>query len=334
METATAPMELRPLTLGEILDRTAQLYRSNFLLFVGITIFPTAVLFVMGLAQIGFMHMLNGANGQPSAAALVTTGIATVGGIIVGGLVYAVLLGLSLAATNRAVSDLYLGQPASIGRAYKEVKPHWFRYIWVMFVAALYAWAPAVLLFIAVAGGAGVIEALHIGSSALWLFPLIVIAAALLIVPFGIWMTMRYSLSVPASIFEDLRVHAALKRSVFLTKNSRGRIFVLLLLVVAIAIVLSLAIQMPLLLLGFLVGKSHAPFPVLALVGNQVGSFIVNALLGPVYGITITLFYYDLRIRKEGFDIQWMMDRAKLGSDLPVPGHAAAIVPQPEAPQL
>ncbi len=27
---------LRPLTLGEILDRTAQLYRTNFLLFAGI----------------------------------------------------------------------------------------------------------------------------------------------------------------------------------------------------------------------------------------------------------------------------------------------------------
>jgi hypothetical protein len=28
---------LRPLTLGEILDRTAQLYRTNFLLFAGIS---------------------------------------------------------------------------------------------------------------------------------------------------------------------------------------------------------------------------------------------------------------------------------------------------------
>jgi hypothetical protein len=28
---------LRPLSLGEILDRTAELYRSNFLLFAGIS---------------------------------------------------------------------------------------------------------------------------------------------------------------------------------------------------------------------------------------------------------------------------------------------------------
>jgi Membrane domain of glycerophosphoryl diester phosphodiesterase len=313
VSTLNEPMELRPLTLGEILDRTAQLYRSNFLLFVGITIFPTAVLLVLGLAQIGFMRLIAGSNTQATAALL-----GTFGGFFLGGLIYAVLLGLSLAATNRAVSDIYLGQPASIGRAYKEVKPHWFRYIWVMFVAAVYAWAPSLLLLIAIAGGAGVVAAFHIGSGSLWLFPLIVIAAALLIVPFGIWMTLRYSLSVPASIFEDLRVHASLKRSAFLTKDGRGRIFVLMLLVVAIAIILSMAVQMPLMLLGFLLDKSHSNFPVLALLGSQIGNFIVNALLGPVYGIAITLFYYDLRIRKEGFDIQWMMDRARLGTDLPI----------------
>src|ERR1017187_9708135 len=35
---------LRPLSLGEILDRTAQLYRARFLLFLGISAVPTAVI--------------------------------------------------------------------------------------------------------------------------------------------------------------------------------------------------------------------------------------------------------------------------------------------------
>ena len=38
---------LRPSTLGEILDRTAQLYRSRFLLFLGISIIPTGVIVVL-----------------------------------------------------------------------------------------------------------------------------------------------------------------------------------------------------------------------------------------------------------------------------------------------
>jgi hypothetical protein len=306
-------MELRPLTLGEILDRTAQLYRSHFLLFAGITIFPTSVLFLIGLVQVGIVKAM----GSTSSPQVSRGMVLAFGGAFLGALVYAVLLGLSLAATNRAVSDLYLGQPATIGRAYKQVKPHWFRYIWLMFVAAVYAWAPAFLLFIAVMVGAGVMAAFHIGTGAAWILPLLAVCAMLLIVPFGIWMTLRYSLAVPASIFEDLRIHASLKRSAFLTKGGRGRVFVLMLLVVAIAMVLSFAIQLPLMLVGFLIGKSHAPLPVLALLGSQVGSFIVNALFGPVYGIAITLFYYDERIRKEGFDIEWMMERAKLCGELP-----------------
>jgi len=35
-----AAIDLRPLSLGEILDRTFSLYRNNFLLFFGITAIP------------------------------------------------------------------------------------------------------------------------------------------------------------------------------------------------------------------------------------------------------------------------------------------------------
>ncbi|HME56884.1 MAG TPA: hypothetical protein VKF63_00990, partial [Terracidiphilus sp.] len=38
---------LRPSTLGEILDRTAQLYRSRFMLFLGISVVPTGVIVVL-----------------------------------------------------------------------------------------------------------------------------------------------------------------------------------------------------------------------------------------------------------------------------------------------
>ena len=35
--------------------------------------------------------------------------------------------------------------------------------------------------------------------------------------------------------------------------------------------------------------------------------FVVQALTRPVYGIALMLFYYDQRIRQEGFDIEWML---------------------------
>jgi hypothetical protein len=37
---------------------------------------------------------------------------------------------------------------------------------------------------------------------------------------------------------------------------------------------------------------------------------MVSTLTGPIYTIAITLFYYDQRIRLEGYDIERMMDAA------------------------
>jgi hypothetical protein len=74
--------------------------------------------------------------------------------------------------------------------------------------------------------------------------------------------------------------------------------------------------------------------------------FAVQALVRPVYGIALMLFYYDQRIRQEGFDIEWMMQQAGMVVAPPValqaepsaahglataPGNS--FVPAPEPPQ-
>ena len=57
--------------------------------------------------------------------------------------------------------------------------------------------------------------------------------------------------------------------------------------------------------------------------------FAVQALIRPVYGIALVLFYYDQRIRLEGYDIEWMMQQAGLA---PPPGTTAQVpVAVPEA---
>jgi hypothetical protein len=44
-------LDLRPLTLGEILDRTFTLYRSHFVLFIGIAGISQALILVVQLSQ-------------------------------------------------------------------------------------------------------------------------------------------------------------------------------------------------------------------------------------------------------------------------------------------
>ena len=45
---------------------------------------------------------------------------------------------------------------------------------------------------------------------------------------------------------------------------------------------------------------------------SQVIAFFTTSFLGPIWATGITLFYYDQRIRKEGYDIEWMMQQAGL----------------------
>src|ERR1700691_4627115 len=47
-----ATLDLRPLSLGELLDRTFTLYRGHFLLFLGISAIPHVFVLLIQLAQI------------------------------------------------------------------------------------------------------------------------------------------------------------------------------------------------------------------------------------------------------------------------------------------
>ena len=55
-------------------------------------------------------------------------------------------------------------------------------------------------------------------------------------VVYGIIMGLRYSLAVPACAVENLTARAAIRRSIQLTKGSRGRIFMLALLALIVQI--------------------------------------------------------------------------------------------------
>jgi len=45
---------------------------------------------------------------------------------------------------------------------------------------------------------------------------------------------------------------------------------------------------------------------------RAVLDLVLQVALAPISAIALVLFYYDQRIRKEGFDIEWMMQQAGL----------------------
>jgi hypothetical protein len=59
---------------------------------------------------------------------------------------------------------------------------------------------------------------------------------------------------------------------------------------------------------------------------GQVGGFLGGIIVAPVHTIGFALFYYDLRVRKEAFDLQMMMQA--IGADPmppPITGGAAPL---------
>ena len=322
---------LRPLSLGEILDRTAQLYRENFLLFAGIAAVNAGILLVLNLGQIGLSELMRALHLTKQLL-----------GVSIGFLILIVPLiivcsGAAVAANNRAVAWVYLGERATIRGAYKSILPRLGRYLWLMIIILFIIYGPFVVIYGGFFGMLFSYGAFQKTPAAPPSPQLAIVFAAVglgfmllisLWIVYAVIMGLRYSLAIPCAVVEDLKARAALRRSIVLSKDSRGRIFVLALLIGAIQMGLFFIAQGPFL---FVALKNHFVIPVWAQVLQQLVGFATNSFIGPMYATGLTLFYYDQRIRKEGFDIEWMMRAAGLTVPAAEPPVAQSDVPAGEA---
>jgi len=208
----TQATELRPLALGELLDKTFTLYRNNFALFFGISAVAGIFVLAINIAQLAVM---------PSAGGSATPAeIAAGAGLVllftlVGLIAYLVAYAYSLAATVYAVSDLHLGRPASIQSALLRAKGK----LWKLIVLQI---------LLGIATGIGFM---------------------LLIIP-GILILCKYALSVPAAVLEDLTWRPATERSGVLTAGTWGRIFMIYCLSFLLTYIAVFIFQLPLQLMG------------------------------------------------------------------------------------
>jgi hypothetical protein len=331
---------LHPSTLSEILDRTAQLYRSRFLLFLGISIIPTGVALVLACAfalVVGWWSVA-GARSVSSGTGFALVGIFSIAAALVALPIFLAAKALATAAMNHAASRVHMGETTTIRNAYKTVWRRGWRYIWLCFLQALIVWiAPiaawSALLFLAAAApgvmsGIGLTAGVHFA-----VFSFLVLAA---LAGFGVWMFLRLSLAFPACVVERITAWKSLKRSSALSKGTRGRVFLLYLLGAALGWLLSIGVMFILAILLYLIpgmdSQKHAQIAEIILLFIVYGScFAVQTLVRPVYGIALALFYYDQRIRQEGFDIEWMMQQAGM---VPAQEPASRIPAETDAPVL
>lgn len=284
--------DLRPLSMGEILDRTFTLYRGHFGLFIGISTIPYLLVLLLQLTQDVFtfsavkmpqppVHQLQGA-----AAPFSTGGVAA---IVVFGLLAAVVSVLAYllaqGATVLAVSELYLGRPTTIGDSFRRVRGELGTIFGVLVLSGL-----------AMMGG-----------------------FILLIIP-GIYIMCRLAVAVPAALIESLGPRDSLARSFALTKDNAGRAFLIYLLYFALAYGAMMLFQFPFMIA--IAASAKNPSAVRYwMVLMQMGNIASTVLITPVLTIAASVFYFDLRVRKEAFDLQMLMQplggRITMASSMP-----------------
>jgi len=267
-----ANFDLRPLSLGELLDRTISLYRSNFVLFAGISAVPHLFTLAWHLGQLVFVRMPAmrtptslGAPIEPGDP-FKSAALGFLEFVIEAFFVYLLAQG----ATAYAISELYLGHKTSITAALRQLGRR------ILNLAAV-----ALLTGMAILAG-------------FFIF----------FVP-GISLACRLMTALPAAVVENLGPLQAFKRSYQLTRDSMRRALGIYILYFALRFTAYALIAYPyeVATAAFRSNPGTALWLGLATVGN-VGE---AALIGPFLSIAATLFYFDLRVRKEALDLQLMM---------------------------
>ena len=300
--------ELRPLSLGELLDRTFTYYRRHFWLFVGIMAIPQVLLVAVNVIS----QALQGtAVRSAGPAAPVMPQLSVIVGFVVGAIVllaaYFVLYTLALGATTFAVSEVHLGRATTARAAYRSLRGRVWRIVdlivtvTIRMVLVLVLMMALPMLFALYPGAAGGIAmALVFGLVMLILY----VGGAI----YAVRMLLSYACAVPALLLENLKAKAAIKRSVALTRKNLGRVFLIGLLMTLIAWTAAALLQGPFFVAIFVfAARANAPPPIGLTIGMNIAGGVGQALTGPLLMIGLVLLYYDIRVRKEGFDLQLML---------------------------
>jgi hypothetical protein len=293
--------ELRPLSLGELLDRAFLLYRRNFRLFAGIMAIPACLVVPMQfflLRSRGVPCPWNKPSPQSHISGYTFSFL----------FAYWIIYTVAQAATTFAVADVYLGRLSTIRESYGRIRGHFWRLIGVTLNVGIRVFGLMLLLLVLAGAVGGILAAVMArGNSGPGTVAIVVIVACVLAgFAVVIWLSMRYAVSLPAVLLENINGRAAIRRSVQLSRGRRGQIFVAILLGIVVVYAIAFVFQGPF-YAGIAVMGIKGQLPNWLILCMSVSSSIGGAIAGPLLMIVLVLCYYDLRIRKEGFDLQHMM---------------------------
>jgi hypothetical protein len=282
-----AAPRLAPRAVTDLIDATFSLYRQNFALFAGIVavlMIPETLLSMAITAEVQQRAIdtttFNSASdvGAALGPLYAATGLRS----LVSGIFGVLILG----ALSLAMSRRFLGQEITVLDAYRDVGTHQF----LVLVGTVVLAGIAAIVYLVVVVLLGV--AIEIASTgAVIAYTVLAVCGSIALFVF---VGVRLVFVAPVVVIERAGVFEAFRRSWWLAKGYWWRIVGLTLLV---ALIVSIVGG----ILGALAAAVSLGHPVV----STGLSGILTIIIQPVQYCALTLLYYDQRIRKEGFDLEY-----------------------------
>jgi hypothetical protein len=285
--TAGTPVRLRPLPVGELLDETFKLYRTHFNVIAGVAIviiLPNLLLTLLSGSYranpLSYLtQLIQNANDQAALQRLQNQNQQYIGSplYLLSFPVAILLYPFTGGALYRAATSLAAGNVETIGSVLIGTARRYFAMFGLVILTGL-----------VVLGGIAIIT-----------------------IPIVIWVLIRWAVDTPALFAEGIGPVKALGRSWFLTRDTWWRTLGILLLVGLMVSLIQTA-------LGALFTGIAALIPgvsddIRAGLVTTVAT-LIGALVGAISPIAITLLYLDLRVRKEGLDLDQLARQASPGA--------------------
>jgi hypothetical protein len=311
---------LRPMNLGEILDRTFQIYRSRFFAFVGLALIVIFATELIQIADTNWLHVRSLVHPAGRFELFLWNTVVSLGFYNVF-CVIAITIGSGIV---KLASSSMLGEDCSMISSLRFIALRWRGYLWTAVLKVCVVLVLPELVYVALLIGAVLLgETVHSSSQQPQLVtPLLSLVADGVGVGLFFWLGTCQSLTIPAAVLENIAGFRSLRRGWALSKGTRLRIWFLWIVLFAATWVSAWVLEYLLGQLMLLAGNLlHLARLMRSLYGPAVFVLVtaIYGILGPILPIALTLFYYDQRIRKEGFDIERMMESAGMDAAQTLP---------------
>lgn len=320
---AEQPMEelgrftLEPMSAGDIIDNAVRLYRRHFLVLLRIVLVPSLVSFLGGIVYTVGLRNFSLERGDTRT---IVTGSMIAGGLILyitGKIVFLAFLG----GTSRAlVGHFAFGTTLRAREVFQAVRMRWWHLVGAtfavffllvgVFMIVYTIFSFALVLYLA-------LTAYLLSNLPSWLqivqHTIFGLATLLGLLMIGLLVYSRIIFVPQALMVEGKGVFSAIARSILLAGGDIRKIGSILLFQVYIAWSLLVLLVIPLGWYGYLNGIDINPFnenaPIWYNIAQQTVAEISEILLAPIAIVAFTLLYLDVRVRREGFDVELLANR-------------------------